>query len=64
MDQASTVIQYMRDKIGSAPSELIVDGKIHRFDAADKPGKRTCWYVAHPQDNGGRAADVLEPAAN
>lgn len=25
--------------------KIVPDGKIHRYDAADKPGKKSCWYI-------------------
>ena len=40
----------MLERLGSAPSEIICDGKIHRFTTG-KPGRDDAgWYVLHNDD--------------
>ena len=41
---------------GFPSTEIIADGKIHRFAGPeDKPGKKNAWYVLHTDGFGGGA---------
>ena len=42
--------EAMRRELGAAPSNIIADGKIHRFSAGKNKGDKSAWYIFHDGD--------------